>query len=335
MESIPKTAKGVIVSKDHKVSYEEYKIPALKDSDVLIKIHSAVINPSDVFFTKGLYPIDKALPTPGGLEGSGTVIAAGNDAKAQALLNKKVCFLAQEKYSPGSWAEYTVVSTSFCLPMPGDLSYEEGAACFINPLTAQGFIYESQKNGYKCIVHSAAASQLGRMLLAGCKLENITVINVVRRQEQVDILKQLGAEIIVNTGQENWQDDFKAKCDQYKPQAYFDPIASKMASEIITLLPNKSTIYNYGALAGMNIDMSVPDLIFHGKVLKGWWINTALEDPETASHLFKKTFENLASRAFQTKIAAKFDHSNFEKALKAATESKATNGKILFQNHNF
>lgn len=108
-----------------------------------------------------------------------------------------------------------------------------------------------------------------------------------------------------------------------------------MASEIITMLPNKSTIYNYGALGGMSIDMTVPDMIFHGKVLRGYWINTALGDPETADHLFKKTFENLATRAFKTKIAAKFPHSDFEKALKASTESKATNGKILFQNPNF
>lgn len=204
MQNIPKTAKGVVVSKDHKVSYGEYSIPALKDNEVLIKVHSAVINPADVMFTQGLYPLEKNLPMPAGLEGSGTVVATGKDAKAQALLNKKVCFLSQEKHAPGSWSEYTVISTSYCLPMPGDLSYEEGATCFINPLTAQGFIYESQKSGYKCIVHGAAASQLGRMVLAGAKQANIKVINIVRRQEQVDILKSLGAEIVVNTGEENW-----------------------------------------------------------------------------------------------------------------------------------
>lgn len=220
----PKTAKGVVLSKHNKLSYQEYKVPSLKKGDVLVKIHSAVINPSDVMFTQGQYPADKAKPIPAGFEGSGIVIAAGKDPKSQALMYKKVCFLASEKYSPGSWSEYTVVSNTLCLPLPGDLTYEEGATCLINPLTAQGFVYESQKKGYKCIVHSAAASQLGRMLVAGCKQANITLINIVRRQEQVDILKRLGAQIIVNTGNANWKDDFKVKCEQYKPQAYFDPV---------------------------------------------------------------------------------------------------------------
>jgi len=206
METLPKTANGVIITAENHVSYGEFTLPELTSSDVLIKIHSAAINPSDVMYIAGLYPAGKNKPTTVGFEGSGTVVATGDSDAAKQFLNKNVCFVAKDKTSPGSWSEFTVVSDSCCVVLPGDLTLEEGATCLINPLTVQGFILESENNGYKCIAHSAAASQLGRMLVSGCKLHNITLINFVRRQEQVDILKSLGAEHIINTSETNWKE---------------------------------------------------------------------------------------------------------------------------------
>ena len=110
------------------------------------------------------------------------------------------------------------------------------------------------------------------MLVSGCKLHNITLINFVRRQEQVDILKSLGAEHIINTSDQDWKDQTKAIFAQLNPQAFFDAIGGETASEIFELLPNKSTTYNYGALSLRPISASSMDLIFKQKVLKGYWL---------------------------------------------------------------
>jgi NADPH:quinone reductase len=284
------TAHGVILSEENTLSYSTFEIPTLGNSDVKIDIHSAAINPSDVMFTKGMYPADKARPISVGFEGSGTVVEAGSDPAAQALIGKNVCFFSSGKHNPGSWSEVTVVSSASCVPLPGDLTLEEGATCLVNPLTVQGFLLESESKNYKCIVHSAAASQLGRMLVNGCKQHDLKLINVVRRQEQVDILKNLGAEYIINTGEENWKDQMTALFAELKPQAFFDAIGGETASEIIDLMPNNTTTYNYGALSLRPIKMSSLDLIFKGKVLRGYWLSADISNPEIAGKLFQGAF---------------------------------------------
>lgn len=144
METFPTATKGVIISADNKVSYGEFPLPEVGSSDVLIKIHSAAINPSDVLYLAGVYPAGKNKPTTAGFEGSGTVVATGESDAATQLLNKNVCFFASGVSSPGSWGEFTVVNYSSCVVLPGDLTLEEGATCLVNPLTVQGFILESE-----------------------------------------------------------------------------------------------------------------------------------------------------------------------------------------------
>lgn len=113
-------------------------------------------------------------------------------------------------------------------------------------------------------------------------MHNITLINFVRRQEQVDILKSLGAEHIINTSEENWKEQTTELFGQLKPQAFFDAIGGETASDIFELMPNNSTTYNYGALSLRPIAATSIDLIFKCKVLKGYWLTTDLSNPEKA-----------------------------------------------------
>lgn len=334
MEALPKTVNGVIINEKNESSYGQVALSAVGSNDVVIKVHSAAINPSDVMFLKGMYPAGKTKPTTAGFEGSGTVVATGDSEAAKQLLNKNVCFFASGKDSLGSWTEYTVQHFGVCVPLPGDLSLEEGATCLVNPLTVQGFINIAETKGYTTIVHNAAASQLGRMLVSGAKLNNITLINFVRRQEQVDILKALGAQYIINTSDQDWKEQTAALFDQLKPQAFFDAIGGETATDIFQLLPNNSTTYNYGALSLRPIQVGAADLIFKGKTLTGYWLSADLQNPQTSTKLFTETFKNLASRSYKTEISARYTLDKYEEAIKFYS-ANSTLGKVLIQNENF
>lgn len=114
----PKTTKCVILDDKNTLSYGDLPLEEVGVDQVLVKVHSAAINPSDVMFTQGLYGTQKTKPCVPGLEGSGTVVSGGSSDKSKALIGKNVCFFASGENTKGSWGEYTVLSNDSVYPLP-------------------------------------------------------------------------------------------------------------------------------------------------------------------------------------------------------------------------
>lgn len=191
-------------------------------NQVLVKMQAAPINPSDLAILVAGADIESAEYTPGkfvanmpepfysaqktrhgarmpvGNEGAGTVIAAGESETAQALIGQRVACPSGMAYS-----EYCNVDASMCLPL-GDVSCVDGASAFVNPMTALAFVENAKIEGQKAIIHTVAASNLGQMLVKICQEDNISLVNIVRKSEHVELLSSLGATHIVNSS----DDDF-------------------------------------------------------------------------------------------------------------------------------
>jgi NADPH2:quinone reductase len=129
-----------------------------------------------------------------GNEGAGTVVAAGSGAQAQALLGRTVAVLGGAMYS-----QLRTVKVELCLPLPAGTSAADGASAFVNPLTALGMCETMRREGHRALVHTAAASNLGQMLNRICIADGIGLVNVVRRDEQVALLRDAGARHVVST----------------------------------------------------------------------------------------------------------------------------------------
>ena len=129
-----------------------------------------------------------------GNEGAGTVVAAGSGAAAQALLGRTVAVLGGAMYS-----QLRTVKVELCLPLPAGTSAADGASAFVNPLTALGMCETMRREGHRALVHTAAASNLGQMLNRICIADGIGLVNVVRRDEQVALLRDAGARHVVST----------------------------------------------------------------------------------------------------------------------------------------
>ena len=325
--------KGVVIGEDNKASYGTLPLPELGEEQVLIKVHSSPINPSDALFLRGLYPAGKPKPTFAGFEGSGLVVQTGSSAKAKALLDQRVTFSAASK-GTGAWANYNLVAASTAFPIPGDLSYEEAACCLVNPLTVQGFIHTCKTENHKVIVHSAGASALGKMLVAACKQNGIVLIAIVRKEEQVAALKEIGAEHILNSSSPNFKQDLTTAFGNLKPSAFFDAVTGDDGTLVFNHMPNGSTTYCYGFLSPDDYKVGAGELIFKNKTLKGWWLPTYRDNPAIAGELYAATFANLATRAYKTHIAKTFPHEQFEEAL-AYYSANASSGKVLLQNAAF
>lgn len=329
-----KETTGVVLGADQKVSVTTLKLRELGENDVLIKVHSGALNPSDAYYIAGQYPAGKALPNIAGFEGSGIVIATGSGEKATALKDQKVGFFADPKSEGGSWGEHVACNVESVLPIPGDLTYEEAANCFVNPLTAQGMAHTAVKNGWKAIVHSAAASTLGKMLVEACKQAKIELICIVRKPEQVETLKSIGATIILNNTAENYAEELKTTFEKYQPEAFFDAVGGPDSSVILAAMPPNSITFCYGVLSMQPYSVSGADLIFKNKTLKGFWLTSILKDPEVAPQVMAATIGNLATRQFKTTISKTFPYTEFQEAIAWNTANMSA-GKVLIQNPNF
>jgi len=235
----------------------ERDMPQPADHEIVVQVEATPINPSDhgVMFGwadmskatssgEGADRVLKAPLAPGGLgrmkarlgqdlpvgnEGAGIVAAAGSDAYAQSLMGKRVAVMGG-----GMYAGYRAVPAMNALPLPESASSRDGASCFVNPLTALCFVETMRGEGHKALVHTAAASNLGQMLNRICQADDIDIVNIVRSQAQVDILKDLGAKYIVNSKDDDFHMQLTDAIHETGATLGFDAIGGgEMASHIL------------------------------------------------------------------------------------------------------
>ena len=174
------------------LSIEKRPIPKPGKNEVLVRVAFAPINPSDLATLKGQYGFNDPTPVVPGGEGSGEVVAAGPGLMSSYFQGKRVACTGWGS-GGGVWSQYVVKSVKGgVLTLNRSLSLEQGAMSFINPLTASAFIDITKKGGHKSIMLTAAASSLGQMVNRLGRKEGIQIVNVVRRDAQVDLLKAQG-----------------------------------------------------------------------------------------------------------------------------------------------
>lgn len=235
-------------------------IPTPTENEVLVRIEASPINPSDIGLLFGAADMSNATLTntangpvvtarvpekamksmaarigvsmPVGNEGAGTVVDAGASSAEQALMGKTVAVLGGAMYS-----QYRCVPVEQCMLLPDGTTAAEGASSFVNPLTALGMVETMRREGHKALVHTAAASNLGQMLNRICLKDGIGLVNIVRKQEQADLLKAAGAHYVCNTESETFMQDLTDALAATGATIAFDAIGGgRLAGQILSCM---------------------------------------------------------------------------------------------------
>jgi len=172
--------------------------------------------------------LDESMPV--GNEGAGVVIATGSSDAAKALMGRTVAMIGGAMY-----AQYRCLKVGECLPLPEGTTPAEGASCFVNPLTALGMTETMRREGHKALVHTAAASNLGQMLNKICLKDGIALVNIVRSQEQAEILRNIGARYVVDSTSPSFMDELTDALVETGATIAFDAIGGgRLAGQILT-----------------------------------------------------------------------------------------------------
>jgi NADPH:quinone reductase len=144
-------------------------------------------------------------------------------------MGKKVSVIAGAMY-----AQYRCVKVNQCLVLPADASAADGASCYVNPLTALGFVETMKFEKHTAIVHTAAASNLGQMLLKICQKDGINLVNIVRKPEQEALLRRLGAKYVCNQSSPTFMEDLTQALVETGATLGFDATGGgKLAGQIL------------------------------------------------------------------------------------------------------
>ncbi|QRY51387.1 zinc-binding dehydrogenase [Mycolicibacterium septicum] len=261
-EQLPKTALELrsLVTPDGtlELSLHEVEVPAPAADEVVVRVEASPVNPSDLgLLIPSVADMSAATVTgtperpvvtaplregalaglsarigdslPVGNEGAGTVVAAGSSPAAQALVGKTVGIAGGAMYS-----QYRVVNAAACLVLPDGATAKEGASSFVNPLTALGMLETMRREGHSALVHTAAASNLGQMLVKACLADGVPLVNIVRKAEQEEILRGLGATHVCNSASPSFEADLVEALKATSATLAFDATGGgTLASQIL------------------------------------------------------------------------------------------------------
>ncbi len=275
-ENVSKQIRSEVTKEGKLLIYvESTAMPEPKEDEVLIRIEASPINPSDLGLLIGPADVssmsvsgegenavvtmdipegllrmletrlDQSLPV--GNEGGGVVVKAGSK-DLEDLVGKTVGVAGGSMYS-----QYRCVNAASCFVMHEGVTSAESASCFVNPLTALGMVETMRLENHSALVHTAAASNLGQMLIKICLDEDVPLVNIVRKEEHVEMLNSLGAKFVCNSSKETFMQDLVSALVETGATIGFDATGGgKLSGQILTAMEvaanQTATEYNrYGS----------------------------------------------------------------------------------------
>src|SRR2546422_6602280 len=303
--------------------------PAVGPEDVLISMEAAPLNPSDFLFVRGNYGVRPAFPSSVGAEGVGRVAKIGSKVDA-ALRGKRVLILPT--YEQGTWADEVVVPVHNLVPMSDAADPLQLSMIGINPATAYLLLnrYVSLMPG-DWIGQTAANAAMGQYIIALAKLAGVKTLNVVRRKEVAEQVREWGGDRVVLQS-DNLQKDIENALDGKELSLVLDTVGGTPVGELAKSLKPGGSIVVYALQSGQVPAIPPKELIYRGLSLHGFWlINWIRDAPRTE---IKEIYQKLGDLVADGSLSAAVEHvyplDQFKEAFKQSLKSNRS-GKILFK----
>jgi NADPH:quinone reductase-like Zn-dependent oxidoreductase len=303
--------------------------PALGQEDVLISMEAAPLNPSDFLFVRGMYGVRPAFPSSVGAEGVGRVVKIGSRVNV-ALRGKRVLILPT--YEQGTWADEVVVPIRNLVPMSDEADPLQLSMIGINPATAYLLLnrYVSLMPG-DWIGQTAANSAMGQYIIALAKLAGVKTLNVVRREEAAEQVRQWGGDRVILQG-DSLHKDIEDALNGKRLSLVLDTLGGTPVGELAKSLKPGASIVVYALQSGQFPSISPKDLIYRGLNLHGFWlINWIRNAPRTEiEEIYQKLGDLVADGSLSATVEQVYPLDQFKEAFKQSLKSNRS-GKILFK----
>ncbi|EFN59884.1 hypothetical protein CHLNCDRAFT_59525 [Chlorella variabilis] len=312
--------------------------PAPGPGEVLVRLTLRPVNPADMFAIMGVYPgftpDPASFPAVPGLEGVGVVAENGAGAGKFAVGQRvSGAPFTSVQGGGGTWQQYIVAREADLVPVPDAVGDEAAASWYINPVTVYGMLEALAVPPGEYLLQTAAGSVLGRQIIQLARHRGIKTINVVRRQELADELKSLGVdEAVVSSDGAGLADAVKAATGGSLAYAAIDCVGGDLFAAVAGAVRNAGTVIIYGAMSGLTASFSIPDPLFRGVTIRGYWINNHIGSlsADEKAQVFDAVMQLLADKVITPYAGQRFPLDKVADAIGVAT-SAARGGKVLLE----
>jgi NADPH:quinone reductase-like Zn-dependent oxidoreductase len=333
--------KGIVVKDTNNFTYEKINwidLDTIPDDYCVIETKAAGFGPYDVGFITGRLRInDPKRNFNLGLEGSGVVIKLGNKCDS-SLLGKRVAFLADyhNPLSILSFAKFSVVDRNSLIILPEKIDFAQGAYILANPLTAKGlFIEVISKSKSKSIIQDTSSSSLGKMITKICLKNGIKIINIVRKEENIKLLEEIGSTFNLNSSDKNFLQNLEKFVQEINPDVYITYQGGNFPSRVFDKMPFDSKMVSCGNINNENLHgFSTTDFIFKGKSIEGFQILNYIKEisEEEKKKMYDEVFKSVeeGEPEYLTQIYKEYALEDFEKAYESYKVNSSL-GKIVLK----
>ncbi|WP_427136966.1 zinc-dependent alcohol dehydrogenase family protein [Psychrobacillus psychrodurans] len=312
-----------------KVEYKSIESP--KESEVLVRMLTRPINPSDLIPIRGAYSHRITLPNIPGYEGVGIVEEVG-PLVSRHLIGKRVLPLRGE----GTWQEFVKTSSEFAVPIPDSIDNFTASQMYINPITAWVVCTEVLKlKPYDVLLVNACGSSIGHIFAQLSKLLGFRLIAITRNNKHTEKLINLGASFVIDTSKNPLYETVMELTSGIGADAAIDSIGGSSGNDLAFCVHPNGNFLTIGLLSGIQVNWS--DIVNKAKVnasifhLRNWNKNVSADK-------WQNTFNHLITlidnkRLSLMMVDSQYDLSNVKKAVEELETLKETKGKVFLTSY--
>lgn len=309
------------------LSLGERPTPEPKANEVRVKTTLASIHNHDLLTIRGKYGFKPELPAIGGSEAVGVIDAVGSEVKGLKVGQRVAAASVQ-----ATWAEFFTAAEHMVFPIPDDLQDEMAAQLIAMPLSALMLIEFLDLQPGQWVIHNAANGAVGKSLAMLAAARGIKTINVVRSDDAIHELTDLGIKNNINTDDDDWKDQVRAIIGDTPISAAVDSVGGDDSGDLLSLLGHGGTFAVFGAMSGKPMVLNPTDMIFKQATLKGFWGSKLSQEmsPSNKKRLVNELIERAVDGQLKLPTEAIFDLADILKAVDGKLQ-KEKKGKVLLK----
>jgi NADPH:quinone reductase len=295
--------------------------------EALVRVHVSGVNYADIYTRNGSARVPVSVPFTPGIEGAGTVEAAG-EGVTEPKVGDRVAYATTAR---GSYAECHVVKATQLAPLPADLTFEQGAAAILQGMTAHYLLFEFYpiERGSTVLVH-AAAGGMGLLLVQWLKHLGAIAIGTVSTEEKAKVAREAGADHVIIYTKQDFAEEAKKLTGGKGLDYVVDGVAKTTFTKNLDALRNRGWATVFGMASGPADPLIPNSLMTKSLTISGGALFNYIGTRREVLARAGAVFAGLREGWLKLRISREFPLAQAPEAHRLL-ESRATVGKLILK----